>query len=463
MPRELRRADHAGGAPEPGQPLAEPPRTGRRTAAQSSRRRRRVLGTAAVTARRAVAARRSASASSACSGAGSGARTCFLELGLDKLVTVGKARRKLDADAVLRGDVGATNEAVRALVEAEAAPTFEPLNMVKDLRINDLDFAESAAELANLLKRRDGLVSRPCAQLATQYALTRERTLLREQVDRLRHMLSNESLGLFPDYQKRLQVLHKLGHISDDGAVALKGRVASEVNSVDELVATEIVFDPLLSELEPAEIAAVLSALVVQDRTVDSQHLSLTPHLLEACKRIEQLVHALAHVQRAAGLELDTDAYVLERCKFGLVEVVHEWTSGQPFSEVMQLTSASEGAVVRTTARVRERAASCAAPRGSSATRRSTAGQGARSSCCATASPSSRPPPQQTWQLGFRVRARGHRAHSMAGMRHEHPAVRAPRAGPPRSSTSAFEWPCSSTPVEARGVRGLAAAHHENH
>ena len=30
-----------------------------------------------------------------------------LELGLDKLVTVGKARRKLDADAVLRGDVGA--------------------------------------------------------------------------------------------------------------------------------------------------------------------------------------------------------------------------------------------------------------------------------------------------------------------------------------------------------------------
>ena len=278
----------------------------------------------------------------------------LLELGLDKLVTVGKARRKLDADAVLRGDVGATNEAVRALVEAEGAPTFEPLNMVKDLRINDLDFAESAAELANLLKRRDGLVSRPCAQLATQYALTRERTLLREQVDRLRHMLSNESLGLFPDYQKRLQVLHKLGHISDDGAVALKGRVASEVNSVDELVATEIVFDPLLSELEPAEIAAVLSALVVQDRTVDSQHLSLTPHLLEACKRIEQLVHALAHVQRAAGLELDTDAYVLERCKFGLVEVVHEWTSGQPFSEVMQLTSASEGAVVRTTARVRE-------------------------------------------------------------------------------------------------------------
>ena len=195
--------------------------------------------------------------------------------------------------------VGLTAEDVRAAVASHIGNHPRDCVFLGDNAVFEVDelatvvAACSAADYAPQIALHG--VWGDVVSLATAASLYRLRVhvLLREQVDRLRHMLSNESLGLFPDYQKRLQVLHKLGHISDDGAVALKGRVASEVNSVDELVATEIVFDPLLSELEPAEIAAVLSALVVQDRTVDSQHLSLTPHLLEACKRIEQLVHAL--------------------------------------------------------------------------------------------------------------------------------------------------------------------------
>lgn len=44
----------------------------------------------------------------------------------------------------------------------------------------------------------------------------------------------------------------------------LQGRVACEVNSGDELVATEVIFAGVLSELEPEEAVALLSALVFQ-------------------------------------------------------------------------------------------------------------------------------------------------------------------------------------------------------
>ena len=50
----------------------------------------------------------------------------------------------------------------------------------------------------------------------------------------------------------------------EDGRWCLQGRVACEINSGDELVATEIIFAGVLSELEPEEAVALLSALVFQ-------------------------------------------------------------------------------------------------------------------------------------------------------------------------------------------------------
>jgi len=48
--------------------------------------------------------------------------------------------------------------------------------------------------------------------------------------------------------------------------VALKGRIAAEVNTTDELLFTEMVFEGVLGPLSPAEAAALLSVLVFQDK-----------------------------------------------------------------------------------------------------------------------------------------------------------------------------------------------------
>lgn len=48
--------------------------------------------------------------------------------------------------------------------------------------------------------------------------------------------------------------------------VTMKGRVACQM-SQNELIITELIFRNILTELEPAEIAALMSALVFQEKT----------------------------------------------------------------------------------------------------------------------------------------------------------------------------------------------------
>jgi DSHCT (NUC185) domain/rRNA-processing arch domain len=111
---------------------------------------------------------------------------------------------------------------------------------------------------------------------------------LRVKVETLRHLLSNESLQLFPDFLQRKAVLRTLGYIDENEAVALKGRVACEVNTCETLIATEIVFEGILNEMVPEEIAAALSALVFQEKTEEGEFDKELPEtLLTSMKKMK--------------------------------------------------------------------------------------------------------------------------------------------------------------------------------
>ena len=60
-----------------------------------------------------------------------------------------------------------------------------------------------------------------------------------------------------------IQILKKLAFISEQGTIELKGRVACELHT-QEVLATELLFRNVLSGMEPAEIAALLSCIVFQ-------------------------------------------------------------------------------------------------------------------------------------------------------------------------------------------------------
>ena len=65
-----------------------------------------------------------------------------------------------------------------------------------------------------------------------------------------------------------MAVLRSLGYLEGEAGqeiVTLKGRVACEMNTCDELLATEAIFANVLEPLNPPEAAVVLSDFIFQE------------------------------------------------------------------------------------------------------------------------------------------------------------------------------------------------------
>ena len=191
--------------------------------------------------------------------------------------------------------------------------------------------------------------------LTKYYALLERIHTLEKRVQSLSHLLSNEALQLFPDFLHRKAVLTTLGYLDESEAVAVKGRVACEVNTCEELIVTEMVFEGILNDLDPTEIVAALSALVYQQKSSDDEFdIEVPESLLNCCKQMKKIAINLGQLQKEHGLDLDPIDYAESTMKFGLVHVVYEWAIGVPFSEICQLTDAQEGSIVRCITRLDE-------------------------------------------------------------------------------------------------------------
>jgi antiviral helicase SKI2 len=184
------------------------------------------------------------------------------------------------------------------------------------------------------------------------YAIVRSEALLSERLRALSHQLSDANLTQMPEFQQRVEVLQRLEYVATDNTVQLKGRVACEINSGDELVATELIFAGVLSELTPEEAVAVLSALVFQEKS--EVHGCPTERLAAARDDVIELATAAGRVQKECGLDIIPDEYCRSVLKFGLMEVVYEWAKGTPFEEICQLTNVMEGSIVRAIVRLDE-------------------------------------------------------------------------------------------------------------
>ncbi|TMW67409.1 hypothetical protein Poli38472_011029 [Pythium oligandrum] len=227
------------------------------------------------------------------------------------------------------------------------------VDVLNELKLNDLEVATAYTSWQQLYS---SILSHPCAQNAS--SLTRvlgkvERICkLQDYLSRLTRELSNDSLSLFPDFQQRLRVLKKLGYISEDGVVQVKGRVACEINTCEEVVLTEMIFENVLANLEPEEIVAVLSALIFQEKTQNEP--TLTPRLEQARETVKRIAESLGVIQLQEHLDIDPAVYCKNSLNFGLMEVVYEWARGMSFKELCQLTDIQEGSIVRCITRLDE-------------------------------------------------------------------------------------------------------------
>lgn len=80
------------------------------------------------------------------------------------------------------------------------------------------------------------------------------------------------------------KVLRRLGFVNREGVVEMKGRVACEINSADELVLTEMIFNGVFNDLAPEQIVALASCFVFQEKVCRTAHTrEREPKLIRVC------------------------------------------------------------------------------------------------------------------------------------------------------------------------------------
>lgn len=152
-------------------------------------------------------------------------------------------------------------------------------------------------------------------------------------------------------YMKR--VLRKLGLINSDNIVTLKGRVASELTTCDELVGTELLFNGKFNDLTPEQIVAMLSCLVFSEGSTSSK-IKNPPEQVSGClQTLREIAKYVASVVQDCKLVIDLDMFV-ESFRPELMEASYEWSQGMKFSEIMKLTDVYEGSIIRCIRRIEE-------------------------------------------------------------------------------------------------------------
>ncbi|EEC17568.1 helicase, putative, partial [Ixodes scapularis] len=233
----------------------------------------------------------------------------------------------------------------------EAHPKGLPaINVPKDMRIQAMDSVDLVQRCQMLEEKLLSSDCLGCPLFETHFDQGRRRQRLTEELARMRHLLSEESLASMPDYQNHVLALEKLGYLEPEGALTLKGRVARALSS-HEVMLTELLLQESLLTLGAPEVAALFSSFVFEQRTEDE--LVIPKSMAAAVHKFGEVAQRIGKVQRECGFDEPPDQFV-EQFSFGLCNVVYHWAKGMHFAHIMELTKTQEGIIVRCIQRLDE-------------------------------------------------------------------------------------------------------------
>ncbi|KAF7302996.1 ATP-dependent RNA helicase [Mycena kentingensis (nom. inval.)] len=259
---------------------------------------------------------------------------------------------KLDVDAIVdRHLISRMREALGQLqgLVSEWNSADAPIPEVDWARMRSLEFQETLRSRNSLVEKLSSRGCLLCEDFENHYSILHGEKVLRANIANLKLAISDQNLELIPDYEQRIEVLQALKFIDENSTVLLKGRVACEINSVNELVLTELILENTLASYEPEEVVALLSCFVFQEKTEIEP---VIPPKLEAGR--EAILAISDRVGRIQDLHKVSTEDFRSNLKFGLVEVVYEWAKGMPFEQITSLTDVAEGTIVRVITRLDE-------------------------------------------------------------------------------------------------------------
>lgn len=227
------------------------------------------------------------------------------------------------------------------------------LHPVKDMSIKDpglIDLVKLNEELEQKLYAHP---LHKAGQSENQLLRFQRKAELGHEIQQLNLKMRDSQLEKFRDELKnRSRVLKMLGHINAEGVVQTKGRAACLIDTGDELLVTELMFNGTFNDLDHHQVAALASCFIPGDKSNEQIH--LRGELAKPLQQLQDTARKIAEIQRECKLDTNVDEYVESTVRPYLMDVIYCWSKGATFAEVMEMTDIFEGSVIRLARRLDE-------------------------------------------------------------------------------------------------------------
>ncbi|EIN05504.1 antiviral helicase [Punctularia strigosozonata HHB-11173 SS5] len=231
----------------------------------------------------------------------------------------------------------------------DGIPLLDP---VENMKIDDAKFMELIKKIDTLEKKMFSSPLHKDPRLPQLYSAYAKKEEARERIRALKKRIqaTNDVLQL-EELKCRKRVLRRLGFTNSADIVDMKGRVACEISTGDELLLTELIFNGVFNPLSPEQCAGLLSCFVFTEKS--EQVTKLKEELAAPLRVMQEIARRIAKVSQESKLPVVEDEYV-SSFKVELMDAVVQWCRGASFSDILKLTDQFEGSLIRVFRRLQE-------------------------------------------------------------------------------------------------------------
>ncbi|KAK6121271.1 hypothetical protein DH2020_044974 [Rehmannia glutinosa] len=231
----------------------------------------------------------------------------------------------------------------------EGMPRLDPED---DMKVQSSSYRKATRRieaLENLFEKHEIAKSPLIEQKLKVLHMKKELTAKIKSIKRT--MKSSSVLAFKDELKARKRVLRRLGYITSDDVVELKGKVACEISSAEELTLTELMFNGVLKDIKVEEMVSLLSCFVWQEKLQEAQKPRDELDLLFT--QLQDTARKVAKVQLECKVQIDVENFV-SSFRPDVMEAVYAWARGSKFYEIMEMTPVFEGSLIRAIRRLEE-------------------------------------------------------------------------------------------------------------
>jgi len=235
-----------------------------------------------------------------------------------------------------------------------------------DISSNDIEISGKVKQISDLRSKLTCGAFKCCSCTNKDEHLEKflSKKWLEQCKERLSYETSSDNLLMSKEYIDRVKILRYLNYVGSENMVGLKGKVACEISN-QELLITELMLENKFNR-NPPEIASIISSMTCQYAKSKNRSSSFNTAeagggetiirriseklLCELKREVLSVSERIDQAQRKYGIKTS----ISEELNFGLMEPVYHWASGMEFANIMKLTEAQEGLIVRCIQRLDE-------------------------------------------------------------------------------------------------------------